>query len=814
MWNPVALLSSRSPKCVLGCKLSKAIGRRPLLHASRLFTLILVLQSCDLLAQNQRFLYVANWDPSSNSISGFSVDPTTGLLTPLPGFPVPANGLPRHFAVHPNNKFLYLSNEQAAAIYAYSIDPATGGLTAIPGSPFPAGPGSAWVILDPSGRFAYINSYLSNSVYGYTVDSSTGALTPIPGSPFPAQGVSGRDEPGDLATDPAGKFLFTPNYRSSTLTVYSINQVTGALQFVPGSPFPTPNSPGLGSGTTDPTGRFFYLTDLYLNEVDAWTINASGSLTSIPGSPFSTGPYTSLAQGYPYYVVIDRNGRFAYVTNEIGGTIAIYQIDPTSGALTPISGSPFSTGAGSGPGAFNFSPDGTLAYVTNLGGSISVYSVNSATGGLTLIPGAIYPTGTQPVAIAIVNGGPPPVLSPNHGGNAGSVTVQINGIAAVAGVQVKLAAQGEPDIVATNIVLLAASSLSATFNLTGAPIGPRDVVITPESGVPLTLSGAFTVGPAPACSYTVAPINPSFPASGGGGVIVVTSNVNTAECNFQTPGSFPTNVPWITDLPSPQVAIGGSGNPAEALEYQVAANLSSTSRSTIVSIAGQSVTVSQEGVAACAYNVTPANEIFAVDGGSAHVTVLTTAGCTWSATSSLSWVHITSGSSGSGNGLVTIAADPNTGGLRSGAITIAGKPFGVSQSASACGATDISSQVLLNRSPIEAGFIGQYYYQTVSLRNGPTAINGPVYLVLDGVPVTNSQCGVDIFGQPQTCGLLNAVKLTHCQSPSGSDMVLVSSSGLTQSQQISVALYFVPGPAGGAFAPPYKTRLFSGTPSQ
>jgi DNA-binding beta-propeller fold protein YncE len=43
-------------------------------------------------------------------------------------------------------------------------------------------------------------------------------------------------------------------------------------------------------------------------------------------------------------VVVDPRGKFALVTNAGSNTVSVYGIDAASGALKPISGSPFSTG--------------------------------------------------------------------------------------------------------------------------------------------------------------------------------------------------------------------------------------------------------------------------------------------------------------------------------------------------------------------------------------------------------------------------------------------------------------------------------------
>jgi hypothetical protein len=71
-------------------------------------------------------------------------------------------------------------------------------------------------------------------------------------------------------------------------------------------------------------------------------------------------------------------------------------------------------------------------------------------------------------------------------------------------------------------------------------------------------------------------------------------------------------------------------------------------------------------------------------GGSASVNVTTTAACAWTAVSNASWITVTSGAAGTGNGTVGVTAAVNGGtAARSGTLTIGGQTVTVSQSAPA-----------------------------------------------------------------------------------------------------------------------------------
>ena len=74
-------------------------------------------------------------------------------------------------------------------VSAYTIDGTTGALTPVAGSPFPAGVGPTSVTVDATGQFAYVANAGSSNVSAYAIDTTTGALTPVAGSPF-ATGVN------------------------------------------------------------------------------------------------------------------------------------------------------------------------------------------------------------------------------------------------------------------------------------------------------------------------------------------------------------------------------------------------------------------------------------------------------------------------------------------------------------------------------------------------------------------------------------------------------------------------------------------------
>ena len=92
------------------------------------------------IAPSGRFLYAPN--RGHNTIAGFAVDASTGLLTPTGH--TPAEPIPRAFNLDPDGKFLYAAGLESGRLTAYRIDAGTGGLE--PLMTAPVGTRPMWVL--------------------------------------------------------------------------------------------------------------------------------------------------------------------------------------------------------------------------------------------------------------------------------------------------------------------------------------------------------------------------------------------------------------------------------------------------------------------------------------------------------------------------------------------------------------------------------------------------------------------------------------------------------------------------------------------
>lgn len=162
---------------------------------------------------------------------------------------------------------------------------------------------------------------------------------------------------------------------------------------------------------------------------------------------------------------------------------------------------------------------------------------------------------------------------------------------------------------------------------------------------------------------TISPTSQLYPQNGGSGTVFVNSGQN---CLW----SAVSNVGWATITNSSNCCSG-------YVNYTVASNPDGP-RSGTMTIAGQTFTVSQAG---CFFPLARDHQSFAGNGGTDTVNVTATFGsCAWTASTTSTFIHITSGSSGTGNGVVQYSVDANPGTInRSDTITIAGQTFTVYQ---------------------------------------------------------------------------------------------------------------------------------------
>lgn len=231
----------------------------------------------------------------------------------------------------------------------------------------------------PTAAARYAYAVGTSGLYSFSI-SSAGVWTPI-GSP-----VGVGDTIGAMVIDPLDKFLFIAGFTTGDPIVYNINQTTGALSYN-GSALASNNNNRPEGIAIDPTGTFLYVSNTGIGTVDEYTVNRStGALTF--GGSITTPLYPNLQPGVqkPTALITDPAGKYLYVG--VSGYIAQYNINATTGALTPQA-----TPTVDGTACDNLHLDSTGKYLYCVPG-ISIYSINSSSGGLNYVTEPGYPVAT------------------------------------------------------------------------------------------------------------------------------------------------------------------------------------------------------------------------------------------------------------------------------------------------------------------------------------------------------------------------------------------------------------------------------------
>ncbi|MEN9569405.1 MAG: hypothetical protein RL172_636 [Bacteroidota bacterium] len=161
----------------------------------------------------------------------YQLDATSGKLTeaPNPAIQLPGGSGPRHIALHPSQKYLYVVQELTAAVAAFNFSVADGKATLFQtissvSQNYSGSLGSADIHVSPNGQFLYAsNRGDANDLAIYSINQATGMLT-LQGH----QSTMGL-KPRNFNFDPTGNFLLAANQESNNIVIFAVDNTTGLL---------------------------------------------------------------------------------------------------------------------------------------------------------------------------------------------------------------------------------------------------------------------------------------------------------------------------------------------------------------------------------------------------------------------------------------------------------------------------------------------------------------------------------------------------------------------------------------------------------
>lgn len=297
-----------------------------------------------------------------------------------------------------------VTNGGGSSAAAYTGTP-SGGLTAVAGSPFTTGDQPRAVAFTSDGRFAYIANINDDDISRFSV-ADDGKLTSLGTTP------TGANQPTGLTVSPDGALLMATN-RDGTdaaprVSVFSIDEATGGLTAVAGSPF--------NVGIFDPRAvvmtadrKFAYVSGRRgpsgapstnsQSALAVLSVGANGALTPIAGSPFYNA---SLLSGFG--MSISPGGGRLYMAQANDNKISVYNLNASTGVPT-MSVGPFNS-VNMSPIELEPTTDGLRLYASEVfGQSVEGFAINQSTGALTTISGTPEALGAQAQSLKITPDG-------------------------------------------------------------------------------------------------------------------------------------------------------------------------------------------------------------------------------------------------------------------------------------------------------------------------------------------------------------------------------------------------------------------------
>jgi 6-phosphogluconolactonase (cycloisomerase 2 family) len=137
----------------------------------------------------------------------------------------------------PNTPFEMLYTPSGSQVGMLQVDPTTGALGAAKTISLDPAASFVSIALDPQDKFIFVADNPSvpstASVHVLSINQSSGALTEVNGSPFltVVQAGIGQGSLGQLAIDPTGQFLYVAinSTSGSAIESFTVDRTTGAL---------------------------------------------------------------------------------------------------------------------------------------------------------------------------------------------------------------------------------------------------------------------------------------------------------------------------------------------------------------------------------------------------------------------------------------------------------------------------------------------------------------------------------------------------------------------------------------------------------
>jgi 6-phosphogluconolactonase len=248
----------------------------------------------------------------------------------------------------------------------------------------------SFVAVSPDERFVYAvheaapQDGKGGDIAAFSFNKQTGTLSLI------NKQLSGGDHPCHVEVDKTGKWLFASNYTGGSLSALPINadgglgKATTIQHYGSGKNEQRQKSPHVHGAIMSADNRQLFVTDLGIDKVMIYSFNATTGKLTPAKKPFAE----TIAGSGPRLLTFHPNNKYAYVVEELTGTIMVYMYKKGKLELRQrISTMPEGDKGFPGSADIHVTADGKFLYASNRGdaNTIAIYSVNTTDGRLILI---------------------------------------------------------------------------------------------------------------------------------------------------------------------------------------------------------------------------------------------------------------------------------------------------------------------------------------------------------------------------------------------------------------------------------------------
>lgn len=297
------------------------------------------------------------------------------------------------------------ASKTSHGIYVSRLDEATGQLASLELAVETTNP--CYLAVAPGGKFLYSADSVKQfagknigSVSAFAVDAATGQLTLL------NQKSSGGVGPCHVSVAADGKILLAANYAGGSVKSFqlkpdgSIGEDGTVVQHHGSGPNTNRQSaPHAHFITADPSGRFALACDLGLDKVQIYKLDSTNATLTANEPAFASVPPGAGAR----HLAFSRDGKFAYVINEIGCTITTFAWDAAKEKLEaletiPVLPKEIAVQTNFTAAEIVVRADGKFVYATVRGhDSVSVFAADTVSGRLTYVENVsargIFPRG-------------------------------------------------------------------------------------------------------------------------------------------------------------------------------------------------------------------------------------------------------------------------------------------------------------------------------------------------------------------------------------------------------------------------------------